>query len=182
MSTATSSEPPRRFDASEGPYLIGADAGRALDFGSFGVRFIAFTEQTAGGFSLIEHPIPPHSLVAPLHRHSREDEYSFVLEGRMGAMLGDEVVYARAGELAVKPRHQWHTFWNPDDVPCRVLEIISPGGFEHFFEELAAATEGTGEPDPDGLAQLGARYGLEFDPESVERLCSQHGLVFPAPS
>ncbi|MGH2929871.1 MAG: cupin domain-containing protein, partial [Solirubrobacteraceae bacterium] len=172
MSTLTTSEAPRRFDPSEGPFLIRADEGRALDFGSFAVRFMAFAEQTAGGFSLIEHPIPPRSLVAPLHRHSREDEYSFVLEGRMGAMLGDEVIHARAGELAVKPRHQWHTFWNPDDAPCRVLEVISPGGFEHFFEELAAATEGAGEPDPDRLAGLGAQYGLEFDPESVERLCS----------
>ena len=44
------------------------------------VRFMARTEETGGGFSLVEHPIPPLTLVAPLHRHSREDEYSFVLE------------------------------------------------------------------------------------------------------
>ncbi|MGH2859379.1 MAG: cupin domain-containing protein [Solirubrobacteraceae bacterium] len=178
MATLTTSDAPRRFDASQGPHLIAAGDGRALDFGSFAVRFMAFAEQTGGGFSVIEHPIPPRCLVAPLHRHSREDEYSFVLKGRMGALLGDEVIYAQAGELAVKPRNQWHTFWNPDDVPCRILEITSPGGFAHFFEELAVATGGP-EPDPDALEQLGARYGLEFDPESVERLCAEHGLSFP---
>ncbi|MDQ4128209.1 MAG: cupin domain-containing protein [Actinomycetota bacterium] len=46
----------------------------------------------------------------------------------MGARLGDEVVYAATGDLVFKPRGQWHTFWNAGDRPCRVLEIISPGG------------------------------------------------------
>ena len=93
----------------------------------------------AAAFSLVEHPIPPKTLVAPVHIHEREDEYSFVLEGRMGAKLGDDVVYAEVGDLAFKPRNQWHTFWNPDDTPCRILEIIAPGGFEHFFEEMASS-------------------------------------------
>ena len=125
---------------------------------------MAWTEETGGGFSLVEHPIPPKTLVAPLHIHEREDEYSFVLEGRMGAKLGDDVVYAEVGDLAFKPRNQWHTFWNPDDTPCRILEIIAPGGFEHFFDEMATLM--AGEFDPEKLAELGARYGLYFQPES----------------
>src|ERR1700749_3086596 len=128
----------RRFDAWQGPRTLAADGGKSIDLESVGVRFMAWAEETGGGFSLVEHPIPPRTLVAPLPRHSREDEYSFVLEGRMGAQLGDTVIYAETGEIAFKPRHQWHTFWNPDDTPCRILEIISPGGFEHFFDELAA--------------------------------------------
>ena len=78
----------------------------------------------------------PRALAAPLHRHTREDEYSFVLEGRMGALLGDDVVEAGPGDLVFKPRDQWHTFWNAGDEPCRILEIISPAGFERFFAEL----------------------------------------------
>src|SRR5215470_583028 len=81
----------------------------------------------------------PRHLAAPLHRHNREDEYSFVLEGRMGALLGDDVVEAGPGDLVYKPRGQWHTFWNAGDSECRILEIISPAGFEKFFEELIAA-------------------------------------------
>ena len=54
----------------------------------------------------------------------------------MGAFLGDDVVYAEPGDFVFKPREQWHTFWNAGDEPCRILEIISPGGFEHFFDEL----------------------------------------------
>jgi mannose-6-phosphate isomerase-like protein (cupin superfamily) len=162
---------PRRFDASQGPRILGPREGKAVDLGALGVRFMTYGEESGGGFSLVEHPIPPRHLCAPLHRHSREDEYSFVLEGRMGAQLGDDVVYAEPGDLAFKPRDQWHTFWNAGDTPCRILEIISPAGFEHFFAEFAQLG---GAPD-----ELGARYGLEFDFESVPRLCEEHALVFP---
>jgi mannose-6-phosphate isomerase-like protein (cupin superfamily) len=167
-----------RFDASQGPRKLGPHDGRAVDLRSVGVRFMAWAQETGGGFSLVEHPIPPRTLVAPVHRHSREDEYSFVLEGRMGALLGDDVIYAEAGELAFKPRNQWHTFWNPGDAECRILEIISPGGFERFFDELAELME---QPqfEPAAMGALGARYGLEFDPVSVPRLCAEHGLDHP---
>jgi hypothetical protein len=76
---------PHRFEASEGPRILGPNDGKAADFGSFGVRFMIWSEESGGGFSLVEHPIPPRTLAAPLHRHTNEDEYSYVLEGRMGA-------------------------------------------------------------------------------------------------
>ncbi len=62
--------------------------------------------------ALVEHPMGPWALAAPLHRHTREDGYSYVLEGRVGALLGDEVVVGGPGDLIFKPRGQWHTFWN----------------------------------------------------------------------
>ncbi len=164
--------------AHSAPKIVGPSDGKAGNLGSIGVRFMIDTEEThAGGFSLVEHPMPPHALAAPLHRHSREDEYSFVVEGRMGALLGDDVVYAEAGDLVHKPRDQWHTFWNASDEPCRILEIIAPGGFEDFFDELVEAGA-SGPPEPEWLAALGARYGLEFDFESVPSLCERFGLTF----
>ena len=172
----------RRFDASQGPRKIGPTDGQSVELLTIGARMMAWTEETGGGFSLVEHPMPARALAAPVHRHSREDEYSYVLEGRMGALLGDDTVYAETGDFVFKPRDQWHTFWNAGDEPCRILEIISPGGFEHFFDELggalAAATPGEG-PDPETLGALGAKYGLEFQPESVPELCAEHGLSFP---
>src|ERR687896_2339118 len=117
--------------------VVGPQDGKAGFLGSIGVRFMIDGAETDQGFSLVEHPLPPRALAAPLHRHTREDEYSFVLEGRMGALLGDEVLYAEVGDLVYKPRGQWHTFWNAIDAPTRILEIISPSGFELFFEELA---------------------------------------------
>jgi mannose-6-phosphate isomerase-like protein (cupin superfamily) len=158
---------------SGGPRVVGPDDGKVVDLGSLGVRFMIRSEDSGGGFSLVEHPIPPRTLAAPLHRHSGEDEYSYVLEGRMGALLGDEIVFAEQGDLVFKPRDQWHTFWNAGDGPCRILEIISPGGFERLFEEVA---------EPGEAASLDVRYGIEFDPESVERLCREHNLTFPGPT
>ncbi|MFN8112777.1 MAG: cupin domain-containing protein [Solirubrobacterales bacterium] len=166
-----------RFDAGQGPRIIGPDEGKFVDLGSVGVRFLAWTEETGGGFSLVEHPIPPKSIVAPMHIHEREDEYSFVLEGRMGAKLGEDVVYAEVGDFVFKPRNQWHTFWNPDDEPCRILEIIAPGGFEHFFDEFASGL--AGEFDIEQLTELGARYGHYFKPETLPELCAEHGLTHP---
>jgi quercetin dioxygenase-like cupin family protein len=158
-----------------GPRVVGPRDGKAVDLGSLGVRFMVWSEESGGGFSLVEHPIPPRTLAAPLHRHTNEDEYSYVLEGRMGAQLGDQVVFAEKGTLVFKPRDQWHTFWNASDGPCRILEIISPGGFERLFEEAAEPREAAA-----GETPLDTRYGIEFDPESVERLCEEHDLVFPS--
>jgi mannose-6-phosphate isomerase-like protein (cupin superfamily) len=156
--------------------IVGPQDGKAGELGSLGVRFMAWASETGGGFSLVEHPIPPCGLAAPLHRHSREDEYSFVLEGRMGADLGGEVVTAGPGDLVFKPRGQWHTFWNPCDEPTRILEIISPGGFERYFEELVDFTQAR---TAETVAPVAERYGLEVDMASVPVLCERHGLRFP---
>jgi mannose-6-phosphate isomerase-like protein (cupin superfamily) len=162
-----------------GPRIVGPTDGRLADLGSIAARMMIWTEEIPGGaFSLVEHPMPPRRLAAPIHRHSREDEYSYVLEGRMGALLGDDVVYAEAGDTVFKPRDQWHTFWNAGDTPARILEIIAPGGFEHFFDELGTAIE-SGAASPEKLGELGEKYGLEFQPESVARLCEEHGLEHP---
>jgi len=167
-----------RFDASQGPRIIKPEEGKALSLGSIGVRFMTWAEETGGSFSLVEHPMPPRHLAAPLHKHSREDEYSFVLEGRMGALLGDDVVYAEAGDLAFKPRDQWHTFWNAGDAPCRILEIISPGGFEHYFDEIGTLMQ-SADFDPAQLGEVGARYGLDIKPETIPGLCAEYGLTHP---
>jgi mannose-6-phosphate isomerase-like protein (cupin superfamily) len=160
------------------PKIVGPKDGKAGSLGSIGVRFMIDGGETGGGFSLVEHPMPPRHLAAPLHKHSREDEYSYVLEGKMGALLGDEVVYAEAGDLVFKPRDQWHTFWNAGDEPCRVLEIISPAGFEKYFDEMVDLLD-AGPPEIEKLVELGALYGLEADPTSIPGLLAEYGLVHP---
>jgi len=136
-------------------------------------RFMIDGSDTGGRFALVQHLFAPKALAAPMHRHHDEDEYTFVLTGRIGAILQGEEVVAEPGDLLFKPRGQWHTFWNAGDTPCRILEIISPGGFEQFFAERG---DGSARPD------AGARYGLEFDLESIPRLCEEHGLTFERPN
>ena len=163
----------KRFDHTQGPRIIGPDEGYSVQLPGVGVRFMAWTEETGGGFSMVEHPMSARALAAPLHRHTREDEYSYVLQGRMGALLGDDVVEAGPGDLVFKPRDQWHTFWNAGDEPCRILEIIAPGGFEHMFREMG---ELMAAPDPEVMADFTRRYGIHFDPEGSVRVAERFGL------
>jgi mannose-6-phosphate isomerase-like protein (cupin superfamily) len=156
--------------------ILGPAEGKAGTLAAIGVRFMIGGGDTGDRFALVEHPMPPRALAAPLHRHTWEDEYSFVLEGAMGAVLGDEVVYAGAGDLVFKPREQWHTFWNAGDEPCRILEIISPAGFERYFDELVDLA---GPRTPSTIEPICARYGLEMQFESVPDLVAKHGLVWP---
>jgi quercetin dioxygenase-like cupin family protein len=160
------------------PKVVRPQDGRAGFLGSIGVRFMIDGEETGGGVSLVEHPMSAHALAAPLHRHTREDEYSYVLEGRVGALLGDEVVFGEVGDLIFKPRNQWHTFWNAGDAPARLLEIISPAGFERFFAELVDLG-GVTQAEPQVLGELCARYELEMNPESVPGLIERFNLQFP---
>ena len=157
--------------------VLGPTDGVAGSLGSIGVRFLISGATSGGGFALVEHPMPPHALAAPLHRHSHEDEYSVVLEGRIGALLGEEVVYGEPGDLIFRPRGQWHTFWSAGNTPARMLEIIAPAGFEQYFAELVEGAAGT-PPDPASIAVLAERYGLELDFASIPRLCGQYGLTF----
>ena len=160
--------------------VIGPKDGKAGFLGSIGVRFMIDGVDAAERFSLVEHPMSPRALAAPLHRHTREDEYSYVLEGRMGALLGDEVLVAGPGDLVFKPRNQWHTFWNAGDEPTRILEIISPAGFERFFEELVDMG-GVLNAQPEQLAELCGRYGLEMQPDSVPGLLERFDLRLGEP-
>jgi mannose-6-phosphate isomerase-like protein (cupin superfamily) len=160
--------------------IVGPDDAKEGFLGSIGVRFMIDGPEAGERFSLVEHPMSPRALAAPLHLHTREDEYSFVLEGRMGALLGDDVVEAGPGDLVFKPRNQWHTFWNAGDEPCRILEIIAPAGFENFFRELSDMG-GAINADPDELTALGERYGHYFKIESVPELLERFGLRIGEP-
>lgn len=159
--------------------VLGPSDGTAGFIGSIGVRFMIDGEETGERFALVEHPMGPYALAAPLHRHHREDEYSYVLEGRVGALLGDQVLVGEPGDLIFKPRGQWHTFWNAGPEPARILEIISPAGFERFFAELVALGGAAGAA-PEQFAALCARYELDMDPDSIPGLVERFGVRFPS--
>lgn len=156
------------------PTLLKTTDGNLFDFGGLGVHWKLDGALSQGRFAVVHHPLAPRALAAPLHYHHNEDEYSFVIKGRLGALLGDDVVTAGPGEWVVKPRHQWHSFWNADSEPCEIVEIISPSGFENYFREVAAAWG-----DMEAFAQINQKYALEMKFESVPDLCRRFGLTFP---
>lgn len=154
--------------------IIRPGEGDSFDFGGLGVDWKVDGADSDGRFSVVHHPIAPRALAAPLHRHRNEDELSFVLTGRLGALLGDDIVTAGPGAWVFKPRAEWHTFWNAGDEPCEIIEIISPAGFENYFREVAAAWG-----DMEAFAAINEKYELEMDFESVPGLCERFGLTFP---
>lgn len=146
-------------------------AGEEFHTGRLGIYWKINGGHTGGRFSVVHHRLPPRTLAAPLHRHHREDEYSYVVRGSFGALLGDEVVKAEPGAWVFKPREQWHTFWNAGDTPCDIIEVISPGGFEDYFRELRAIW-----PDRTKAGPLLQKYELDMDFDSVSELCARFGL------
>ena len=156
-------------------HRLGPSDGEAVRLLALGVRFMIDGETTGGAFSLVEHPLPPRALGAPLHTHRREDEYSYVLEGRVGLQLGAEELEAGPGDLVFKPRHIPHTFWNAGDEPARLLELISPAGFEHYFRELAPLLAAP-ERDQAAIGEVVARYQLDIDFATIPTLAERHDL------
>lgn len=164
---------------------LSAPVARAADtttgsLGVVGARFVLDGALSQGRFSLVEHPIVARGMAAPLHLHTREDEYSFILEGRWAFWQGGNIVFAEPGDLVYKPRDVWHTFWNASDSPARLLEVISPAGFDQFFVELAALI-GSGAAAPAAIAALNSGYGLHVDPEGTARIAAEHRLVTAIP-
>jgi predicted dehydrogenase len=83
---------------------------------------------------------------------------------------------ATPGTLIRKPRGIPHAFWNSEQAPARLLEVISPGGFEEYFA-LMAELFASGPPDPDRAQAVRQQFGLEVDFGSMERLIAEHGLA-----
>ena len=124
---------------------------------------------TRGAFAVVEHPIEPERLVLP-HVHLSEDEYSYVLEGTIGARVGDQEVSAGPGSYLFKPRGLMHTFWNAGPGPARLLEVIAPAGFEVYFAELAEAG------DPSLGQELATKYGVTYSWDWVAGLIARYNL------
>ena len=162
-----------------GEISIAPDNPDRCDLGGIGVVWKIEGERSGDRFSVVHHPLAPRALAAPLHRHNREDEYSYVITGTLGALLGEEVVTAGPGTWVFKPREQWHTFWNAGDTPCEIVEIISPAGFENFFRALAELYSAPGGLDPQRFLELCGRYELDMDPSTVPGLCERFGLTHP---
>jgi mannose-6-phosphate isomerase-like protein (cupin superfamily) len=149
--------------------------GRSERLGGFGVDFKLWGHQTGGAMSVVEHPFAVGTLVSP-HLHTREDEYSIVTEGEIGFRSGDREVVLGPGGYIAKPRGELHAMWNAGSVPARMIEIITPAGFEHFFREVCEMVAAG--PDTAGDAEAMAdRYGLRFEePDWLPDIIARYGL------
>lgn len=151
------------------------EPGQSRKVQLYGVRFDYLVESadSGGDLAVLQVEIPPRTLVKP-HSHTREDEYSLVLAGTVGVRVGDTVREAGAGAALVKPRGTPHAMWNATAEPARILELLSPGGLERYFEELAPVLDDKA-PPADYYA-LAERYGLTIRDDWIEELERAHGV------
>src|SRR5919199_1854479 len=136
--------------------VLSPDEGETVWLRKLGIRFMIGGEESEGNFALVEHPIKPRALAAPMHTHRHEDEYTYVLEGEIGVQIGEEVRVARPGDLVFKPRGVPHAFWNATDSLARPL-------------------------DEEAVGAVWDKYGLKMDLGSIPVLAERYGLVVDAP-
>ncbi|PZF84578.1 cupin domain-containing protein [Jiangella anatolica] len=158
--------------------IVQPGEGETGDLGTIGVQFKLWGRDTGGQLSVVEHPFPVGALV-PAHLHTREDEFSIVTAGEIGFRSGDREVVLGAGGYITKPRGEVHTMWNAGQEPARMIEIIAPAGFEHFFHSVV--TMGAADPPPvEEMMALAAAHGLELhQPEWMADLIARYDLRDP---
>lgn len=163
---------------SERSLLVMPQEGETVLMGGLGVIHKLSGFDTGESFSVVEHPIEAGVLAAPPHTHANEDEYSLVLEGEIGVLIGDEEFRAGPGAYVLKPRGVPHTFWNPGPDPSRIVEIISPSGFERYFDEITRVISAAagGQPDFARISEIAGRYGLVFHMEQMPELMERHNV------
>jgi quercetin dioxygenase-like cupin family protein len=143
-----------------------------------GVQFKIDGGAAGDAISIVEHTFAVGALVPP-HIHTREDEYSIVLEGEIGFRSEDQEAVLGAGGYIVKPRNEVHAMWNAGPVPARMIEVIAPAGFERFFRELVEMTA-AGAPSMEDEVRLADRYGLPFaQPAWLPGVIARYGLTPP---
>jgi quercetin dioxygenase-like cupin family protein len=152
-------------------FLVGPQEGHHLG-GSFDVVVRVRSEQTGGVMAVLEETVAPGALITP-HTHDN-DVWVHVLSGELGVLVGDETATALPGAWALKPRGLLHAMWNAGSEPARIIEVLTPGGTERWFEEIANLPPG----DRAGFAASCERHGIHFFPDSpwLERLRTTYGL------
>jgi quercetin dioxygenase-like cupin family protein len=158
----------------------GVEVNLHVFFRALGTTYKVLGKSVNGSSAVVEHTLEAKSLGAPMHKHTFEDEISYVLEGKLSVVQDGKVQTANPGEYIVKPRGIFHTFWNDGDERIRFIEIISPANFEYYFADIAPFLPPGKAPDTGGLMTTAARYGLEFDMNAAGEIIRKYGLKTPS--
>jgi quercetin dioxygenase-like cupin family protein len=145
-------------------------------FRALGTTYKVLSKSVNGCAAVVEHTVEPKSIGAPMHKHTHEDEISYVLKGELSVIQDGVVQTAGPGQYIVKPRGIFHTFWNAGNERIRFIEVITPGNFEYYFAELAPYLESGKPPQMDKVRETGAKYGLIVDPTKAEEIIKKYGL------
>jgi mannose-6-phosphate isomerase-like protein (cupin superfamily) len=151
-----------------------------------GAVFKLSSRTTGGEVAIVEHPFAVGAM-GPPHLHTREDEFSIVIEGEIGFRSDESEVVLGPGGYIMKPRGQMHAMWNAGSEPGRIIEVITPGGFENNFRDLGELLVAHAN-DPAGqlfhelpeFGELARKYGLTYGtPDWLDDVVQRYGLNPP---
>jgi quercetin dioxygenase-like cupin family protein len=173
-----------------GVTVVQPGEGEYVALPGYGAVFKLSGMTNGGEVSIVEHPFEV-GLMTAAHWHTREDEHSIVLAGQIGFRSDDSEVVLGPGGYITKPRGQMHAMWNAGDQPDqpgRIIEIITPGGFENYFRELGELlVEHANDPVGKALHELpefgdlADEYGLTYGtPVWLADIVHRYGLNPPS--
>ena len=159
------------------PKIVRPGEARSISLYDVVFRYGIGAGESDGALSMLEVTIPPRTLVKP-HVHTREDEYTLVLSGAVGARLGDETVEEiPAGSWLAKPRSIPHAMWNVAGEPARILEVVLPGGIERYFEQIAPVLRERGPNWTKRYYALAEEFGLGILDDWSDELKAKYGIT-----
>jgi quercetin dioxygenase-like cupin family protein len=144
------------------PLIVSADGGKHLDVLGDGIEVVIHGRDTGGTMSMVIASGDPGKGPPP-HVHAREDETFHVLAGEIEGFCGDQTFQLTTGMSAFLPRNIGHAWKVTGKTPARVLVILTPAGFEEFFEKVGAMSAAEQRNIP-AIIALGKEYGLDFLP------------------
>lgn len=157
--------------------IVRPDEARSVRLNDTVFRYGVGAEETAGRLSMLEVTIPPRTLIKP-HLHTHEDEFSYVLTGPIGVRAGDETTEeVPTGSWLIKPRAIPHAMWNTSNQAARLLEVVLPGGIEHYFEEIAPVLKEHGPDWTKRYAAIAEAYGLTILDDWTDELKARYGIT-----
>ena len=149
---------------------------QSVFFRALGTTYKVLSESVGGSAAIVEHTLEARSIGSPMHKHTREDEISYILAGELSVFQNGNVQTAGSGQYIVKPRGFFHTFWNSGTEVVRFIEVITPGNFECYFAEIAPFLPQGKPPQIDKLKETAEKYGLIIDPYGAEEIIKRYGL------
>lgn len=159
------------------PKVVLPEQAREISLYDVRFRYAIAAEETGGALSMLEVTIPPRTLVKP-HMHTREDEFTLILDGTVGARLGAETVEEiPAGSWLAKPRSVPHAMWNVTAEPVRILEVVVPGGLERYFEQIAPVLMEHGPDWTSRYYALADEYGLTILDDWSDELKAKYDIT-----
>ncbi len=156
--------------------MVGPDEGEHLPI--LDITHKVSAKRQGVSLTTEEWSLPPGEMIPP-HTHAREDECTFVLEGELTCLVGDEIVVAPVGSYVVKPRDVQHAFYNAGAETVRVMEILTPGeGFEGYFDEYERIVSSEMDQEERQMARtkLGERYGITWHDDRIPETRARFGI------